>query len=78
MLPRGAFADGTLFHPNCNFDNPEVLDKLYAQQLGYHDIFSKYYALPKDRQTPLKLAELVIHYIEFNITEAQAEKILTT
>ena len=77
-LSGGAFADGTLFQPNFNFGNPEVLDKLYAQQLSYHDIFAQFDALPKDRQTPLKLSELVNHYTEFKITEAQAVKILTT
>ena len=77
-LPGGAFADGTLFQPNFNFGNPEVLDKLYAQQLSYHDIFAQFDTLSKDRQTPLKLAELVNRYTEFKITEAQAVKILAT
>ena len=78
QLPGSAFADGTLFQPNFNFGNPEVLDKLYAQQLSYHDIFAQFDALPKDRQTPLKLTELVNRYTEFKITEAQAVKILAT
>jgi alkaline phosphatase len=77
-LPGGAFADGTLFQPNFNFGNPEVLDKLYAQQLSYHDIFTQFDALPKDQKTPLKLTELVNRYTAFKITEAQALKILTT
>lgn len=77
-LPGGAFADGTLFQPNFNFGNPEVLDRLYAQQLSYHDIFALFDALPKDQQTPLKLTELVNRYTEFKITEAQAVKVLTT
>lgn len=77
-LPGGAFADGTLFQPNFNFGNPEVLDRLYAQQLSYHDIFALFDALPKDQQTPLKLTELVNRYTEFKITEAQAVKILAT
>lgn len=77
-LPGAAFADGTLFQPNFNFGNPEVLDKIYAQQLSYHDIFSRFDKLPKDRQTPLKLTELVNRYTEFKITEAQAIKILAT
>ncbi|MFZ2168282.1 MAG: alkaline phosphatase, partial [Methylococcaceae bacterium] len=77
-LPGGAFADGALFQPNFNFGNPEVLDKLCAQQLSYHDIFAQFDALPKNQHTPLKLAELVNRYTEFKIIEAQAMKILTT
>ncbi|HEY8034252.1 MAG TPA: alkaline phosphatase [Methylobacter sp.] len=77
-LPGAAFADGTLFQPRFNFGNPEVLDKIYAQQLSYHDIFSQFDKLPKNQQTPLKLTELVNLYTEFKITEAQAVKILAT
>ncbi len=77
-LPGGAFADGTLFKPNFNFGNPDVLDKLYAQQLSYHDIFAQFDALPKNLKNPLKLTELVNRYTAFKITEAQAAKILTT
>lgn len=77
-LPGTAFADGALFQPNFNFGNPSVLDKLYAQQLSYHDIFSQFDKLPKDQQTPLKLTVIVNRYTEFKITEAQAVKILTT
>ena len=78
QLPGAAFADGTLFQPNFNFGNPEVLDKLYAQQLSYHDIFAQFDALPNNLQTPLKLTELVNRYTEFKITEAQSVKILAT
>lgn len=77
-LPGAAFAGGALFQPNFNFGDPSVLDKIYAQQLSYHDIFSQFDRLPKDRQTPLKLTELVNRYTEFKITEAQAVKILAT
>lgn len=77
-LPGGAFADGTLFQPNFNFGNPEVLDKLYAQRLSYRDIFAQFDALPKGQQTPLKLVELVNRYTAFTITEEQAVKILAT
>ncbi|MGZ5008201.1 MAG: alkaline phosphatase [Methylobacter sp.] len=77
-LPGAAFAGGALFQPNYNFGNPEVLDKIYAQQLSYHDIFSRFDKLPKDQQTASKLAELVNRYTEFKITEAQALKILAT
>jgi alkaline phosphatase len=78
QLPGGAFADGSLFQPNFNFGDPDVLDKLYAQQLSYHDIFARFDALPNNLQTPLKLAELVNRYTEFKINEAQAVKILAT
>ncbi|MDO9269270.1 MAG: hypothetical protein Q7T96_09180 [Methylobacter sp.] len=54
------------------------MDKIYAQQLSYHDIFSLFDKLPKDQQTPLKLTELVNRYTEFKITEAQSVKILAT
>lgn len=77
-LPGAAFAGGALFQPNFNFGDPSVLDKIYAQQLSYHDIFSQFDQLPKDQQTPLKLTELVNRYTEFKITEAQAVKILAT
>ncbi|TAN71283.1 MAG: alkaline phosphatase [Methylobacter sp.] len=77
-LPGAAFTDGALFQPNFNFGNPVVLDKIYAQQLSYHDIFSQFDKLPKDQQTPIKLTELVNRYTEFKINEAQALKILTT
>lgn len=77
-LPGVAFADGTLYQPNFNFGNPEVLDKIHAQQLSYHDIFSRFDKLPKNQQTPLKLTEMVNRYTEFKITEAQAAKILAT
>jgi alkaline phosphatase len=77
-LPGAAFSEGKLFQPNFNFGDPSVLDKIYAQQLSYHDIFSQFDRLPRDQQTPLKLTELVNRYTEFKITEAQALKILAT
>jgi alkaline phosphatase len=77
-LPGSGFAHGELFQPNFNFGSPEVLDRIHAQQLSYHDIFSRFDKLPKDQQTPLKLTELVNRYTEFKITEPQAVKILAT
>ncbi|MDP1770811.1 MAG: alkaline phosphatase [Methylobacter sp.] len=77
-LPGTAFANGALYQPNFNFGNPEVLDKIYAQRLSYHDIFSQFDRLPKDQQTPLKLTELVNRNTEFKITDTQAVKILAT
>jgi alkaline phosphatase len=77
-LPGTGFANGELFQPNFNFGSPEILDRIYAQQLSYRDIFSQFDKLPKDQQTPLKLSELVNRYTEFKITESQAVKILAT
>jgi alkaline phosphatase len=77
-LSGAAFADGALYQTNFNFGNPEVLDKIYAQQLSYYDIFSQFDKLPKEQQIPLKLTGLVNRYTEFKITEAQAAKILET
>lgn len=74
QLPGVAFADGTLFQPNFNFGNPDVLDKLSDQQLSYRDIFAQFNALPKGLQTPVKLNELVNRFTTFKITEAQAQK----
>jgi alkaline phosphatase len=77
-LSGAPFAGGAAFQPNFNFGNPEVLDKIYAQQQSYHDIFRQFDQLPKGQQTTLKLAELVNRHTEFDITEAQAVKILAT
>lgn len=77
-LSGTAFSDGTLFHPKYNFGKPDILDKLYAQKLSYHDIFAKFDELPKAQQISLRLTEIVSLYSEFKITEAQATKILTT
>ncbi|MGJ0489418.1 alkaline phosphatase [Methylobacter sp.] len=76
-LPGAVFAN-SLFQPGFNFGSPDVLDKLYAQQLSYRDIFNRFDALPLPQQTPSKLVELVNRYTEFKITEAQAVDILTT
>jgi alkaline phosphatase len=81
-LPQGRRLPGSLFKgrefkPNYNFGHPEVLDKIYNQKLSYREIFrGKFDNLPKDQQTPAKLAELVNQYTEFAISEAQAATIL--
>jgi len=77
-LPGSFFKDGTKFEPGFNYGRPEILDKLYAQQRSYRDIFSEYDALPSQQRTPASLAGLVNRYTEFKITEAQAVKILST
>lgn len=77
-LPGPFFKGGTQFEPSFNYGRPEVLDKLYAQQRSYMDIFAEFDVLPSRQQTPAELAELVNRYTEFKITEAQAVKILAT
>lgn len=77
-LAGNAFADKAMFKPEFNFGNPEVLDKLFAQQLSYEAIFKQFDALPVGQQTPDSLVELVNRYTEFKITKAQANTILAT
>ncbi|PKM12789.1 MAG: alkaline phosphatase [Gammaproteobacteria bacterium HGW-Gammaproteobacteria-3] len=77
-LPGAFFADKVLFKPSFNFGNPETLDKLYAQKMSYTDIFTHFDALPKNQQTPSRLAEWVNQNTAFAISETQAEKILAT
>ena len=66
------------FKPDYNFGNPEVLDKLYAQQQSYEGLFKQFDALPVAERTAEKLAEMVNKVTEFKITVAQAKTILTT
>ena len=83
-LPQGRTLPGALFQgreykPGYNFGNPEVLDKIYNQKLSYGDIFhDKFDSLPKEAQTPAKLAEIVNDYTHFAITEDQAATVLAT
>jgi alkaline phosphatase len=71
-------ASGHLFKPSFNFGNPEILDRLYAQKLSYHDIFAEFDALPPEQRTPAALAERVNRHTEFKIDIREAERILTT
>ncbi|WPD21510.1 MAG: alkaline phosphatase [Candidatus Electrothrix scaldis] len=80
-LPQPVNLSGSLFknrsfQPGYNFGNPQVLDKLYKQQLSYKDIFLQFAALPASEQKPAKLASLVNKNTEFKITEAQAARVL--
>ena len=83
-LPKGVNLPGSLFQgrefkPGYNFGNPEVLDKIYNQQLSYGDIFyGKFDSLPKEQQTPAMLAKIVNEYTEFDISEDQAARVLAT
>ena len=83
-LPRGrglpgALFEGREFKPGYNFGHPEVLDRIYNQQLRYWDIFSgQFDRLPEEQRTPAMLAELVNTYTHFPITEDQAARVLAT
>ncbi len=83
-LPQAKSLSGVLFQnreykPGYNFGDPAVLDKIYNQKLSYGDIFyEKFDSLPKEEQTPVKLAEIVNAYTEFPISEDQATNILAT
>ncbi|MCB2145542.1 MAG: alkaline phosphatase [Deltaproteobacteria bacterium] len=83
-LPDGRNLSGTLFQgrefkPGYNFGNPDVLDKIYNQQLSYGDIFyGRFDSLPKEQQTPAMLAKIVNEYTEFDISEDQAARVLAT
>ena len=63
-LPRAKPLPGIMFKdkeykPGYNFGDPEVLDRIYSQELSYGDIFDKFYQLSKEEQTPKNLAMLV-------------------
>ena len=78
QLP-GILFKGREFKPNYNFGNPAVLDKIYSQKMSYYELFrGQFDRLPKDQQTPARLAELVNQYTAFAISEAQAAAILAT
>jgi alkaline phosphatase len=82
-LPQARSLPGIMFQdkeykPGYNFGDPEVLDRIYSQQLSYGDIFDKFYQLSNAEQTPENLAALVNQYTAFPITAAQAERILET
>ncbi|MGR8953090.1 MAG: alkaline phosphatase, partial [Gammaproteobacteria bacterium] len=71
-------ASGNIFKPNFNYGNPEILDRLYAQNLSYHGIFAEFDALPSAQKTPAALAERINRHTEFKIDAREAEKILAT
>jgi alkaline phosphatase len=71
-------ASGHLFKPSFNFGDPEILDRLYAQKLSYHAIFTEFDSLPLEQRTPAALAERVNHHTEFKIGISEAESILAT
>lgn len=71
-------ASGHVFKPNFNFGSPEILDRLYAQKLSYHDIFAEFDALPPNQRTAAALAERVNRHTEFKISASEAASILAT
>ena len=83
-IPKPKALEGLAFkdkpyQPNYNFGTPDVLGKIYNQKLSYLEIFTKKFdRLNKKDQTPLQLMNIVNQNTEFDITEAQAKRILTT
>jgi alkaline phosphatase len=76
-FPGNTF-QGRKFKPRFNYGSHEILDKLFKQKLSYISIFSKFYKLPKARQTPAALAEVINANTEFPITEEDGARILQT
>ncbi|MBF4489421.1 alkaline phosphatase [Psychrobacter sp. N25K4-3-2] len=83
-LPHGRDLPGNVFkeqqfQPLFNFGDVATLDKLYEQKSSYGDIFySQFDALEADQQTPASLARIVNAETGFDITEAQAKRVLAT
>ena len=82
-LPEAKSLPGKMFthkeyKPRYNFGDPGVLDRIYRQKQSYGDIFVRFDGLPKETQTPEKLADLVNQFTAFPITPAQAKRILET
>ncbi|HCY87700.1 MAG TPA: alkaline phosphatase [Desulfobacteraceae bacterium] len=82
-IPKPRSLSGEMFKdrkhkPNYNFGDPAILDKLYAQQLSYTDIFKKFDRLSDADKTPAALADLINEYTSFPITQTQAARILET
>lgn len=71
-------SSGLIFKPNFNYGRPDILDKLYAQKLSYHEIFAEFDALPPPQRTPAALAERVNRHTEFKINAGEAASILAS
>ncbi|OMH39294.1 alkaline phosphatase [Motiliproteus sp. MSK22-1] len=76
-LPGKVF-EGTQFKPNYNFGNFNTLDRIYQQSASYVDIFGKFDSLATADQTPAALAKLVNQHTSFDISEAEAARVLET
>ena len=67
------------YQPNYNYGTSQLLDKIYNQKLSYLEIFkNKFDRLNKKDQTPSQLMKIINQNTEFDITEQQAKRILTT
>ena len=82
-LPEAQKRNGSAFanrdyKPNFNFGAFELMDKLYAQKASFPTMMSELRALPKDQQNGASLARVINENSEFDVTEAQAERILKT
>jgi len=71
-------ASGQLFKPSSNFGSPEILDKLYAQNLSYQGIFAEFDTLPPAQKTAGVLAEQINRHTEFKIDIGEANSLLVT
>jgi len=75
QLGGDAFVDQP-FLPDFNFAPPAVLDKIYAQQKSFFEIFREFDALDLAERTPEKLKAIVNGAMSFKITTANAVAIL--
>lgn len=64
------------YAPNFNFGSFDILDGLYQQKLSYFDMLETFGALAKEEQTAAALMKIINDNSEFDITEAQAARIL--
>lgn len=77
-LPGSAFADGKPYQTHFNYGNPEILDRLYAQNKSYHEIFHEFDRLKSRQKSPSMLAAIINRNTQFKISEKQAKSILIT
>ncbi|MEL6341591.1 MAG: alkaline phosphatase [Myxococcota bacterium] len=78
VIPGGMFDEGSPYAPNFNFGVPEQLDKMYAQKEAFYRIFMAFGQLEDGQKTPATLMEMVNEISAFDITLAQAERILAS
>jgi len=74
-LPGRAFRQRE-FQPAFNYGNPDVLDKLYRQQISFAAMLSLFDNLPESEQTAPALAAIVNQYSRFTLSASQAERVL--
>lgn len=74
-LPGKEF-EGQEFKPYFNFGSPEVLDKIYAQEKSFYQIFSEFDALAKEEQTPENLLAIIQKGVAFELSLDDAIAIL--